>query len=396
MILNGKHIIVGVTGGIAAYKSCELVRFIIKNGGQVTVIVTENAQKFVTPLTFETLSKNKVITKMFDQPDTYEIEHISLSEKCDLAVIAPATANIIAKYTAGFCDDFLSTFLISCKSPKLFAPAMNTSMWENPVTRKNLKTLQGLGINIIEPDTGELACDTIGKGRMAEPSKIFEKIVDLLSAKGSLAGKSVLISSGPTREFIDPVRFISNPSTGKMGFALAKAAHDEGADVMLVTGPVDLKTPTSVSRIDVVTAEQMHDEIFKIAKNFDIIIMTAAVADYTPIEPLAQKMKKTKNDITIKFKRTKDILSGLKDKFPDKVIVGFAAETENLIENAKSKLKAKKLDLIVANDITQKGAGFGEDTNSVVIIDKSGSLEETSILKKDLIAKKIIEKLSKI
>lgn len=393
-MLKDKNIVLGVSGGIAAYKACELTSRLKKLNANVDVIMTKSATEFVTPLTFQSLSLNQVITGMFDQPKYWEIEHISLAKKADIIVIAPATANIIGKLANGIADDMLSTTVMAAKSIKLIAPAMNTNMYENPVVQKNIETLKQLGYKFVEPGEGRLACGDIGKGKMAEPEIIEEAIKALLLPipNRDLKGKMVLVTAGPTREAIDPVRFITNYSTGKMGFAIAEKAVSRGAKVILVSGPSNLPTPFGVERYDVESARDMYEAVMKHMEKADIIIKSAAVADYRPAEASDEKIKKSEDEITIKLQRNQDILQELGKIKGNKVLIGFAMETQNLIENAKAKVQKKNLDFIVANDLRTEGAGFAVETNVVKIIDRQGNIEEIPLIKKNELADIILNK----
>jgi len=391
-MLKGKNILLGVSGGIAAYKACELTSRLKKLDANVDVIMTKSATEFVTPLTFQSLSLNQVVTDMFEKPRYWEIEHISLAKKADIVVIAPATANIIGKLANGIADDMLTTTVMAAKAIKLIAPAMNTNMYENPVVQKNIETLKQLGYKFVEPGEGRLACGDIGKGKLAEPEIIEEAIKELLLPNKDLEGKTVLVTAGPTREAIDPVRFITNYSTGKMGFAIAEKAVSRGAKVYLVSGPSNLSTPFGVERYDVVSARDMYDIVMKLMGKADIIIKSAAVADYRPAEISNEKIKKSENEMTIKLQRNPDILQELGKVKGNRVLIGFAMETQNLIENAKAKVQKKNLDFIVANDLRTEGAGFAGDTNMVKIIDRQGNMEEVPLIRKSELADIILDK----
>lgn len=395
MILNGKSILLGVTGGIAAYKSAELVRLFTKAGATVQVVMTANAQQFITPLTLQVLSGQPVCTNLFDMEFESQIGHIQVARAAHLAVLAPATANVIAKYAAGIADDYLTTVLLATTAPVLVCPAMNTKMYENPLTQRNLETLRGIGCHVLEPSSGTLACKEEGTGRLAELSEIVELAKHILTP-ATLKGKQVLVSSGPTWEMFDPVRFISNPSSGKMGYAIAQVAARRSADVHFVSGPVALHTPHGVSQHRVTTALEMHDLITRLAPEMDVIIMAAAVSDYRPSQMLPQKLKKTPGDLNITLLNNPDILAKLgqvKSKTKQQILVGFAAETENLVENATKKLKEKNLDFIVANNLTQPGSGFCSDTNQVRIIDSSGNLTELPCLLKEEVAERVWDRV---
>lgn len=394
-ILKDRKIILGVTGGIAAYKAAELTRELVRAGARVDVIMTRNAQAFVTPLTFQTLSGNPVTTELFNLMEESEIGHISLADRAEVLVIAPATANIIGKITSGIADDMLSTVVMATKAPVLIAPAMNVHMWENPICQDNIAKLKAKGYRVVEPESGDLACGYEGKGRLAEITAIVEEIRFLLSPK-DLSGESVLVTAGPTEEAIDPVRFITNRSSGKMGFALARAAYHRGAEVTLVSGPSNLRAPRNVKYIPVRSAEEMRQAVMESLEKSSILLMAAAVSDYRPKEVATQKIKKLSAQTTLSLERTPDILGEGKKHKGKRIYVGFAAETENLIRNAKEKLKGKDLDFIVANDVSQPGAGFEVDTNIVKIIHRSGKVEKLPLLSKEEVADQILDRVVKI
>ncbi|MBQ9338921.1 MAG: bifunctional phosphopantothenoylcysteine decarboxylase/phosphopantothenate--cysteine ligase CoaBC [Paludibacteraceae bacterium] len=396
-MLKGKNILLGVTGGIAAYKAADLASKLIKQHANVDVIETENATQFVTPLTFEALTHNKCVTDTFDRDHYWEVEHIALADKADVLVIAPATANVIAKLACGIADDMLTTTALACTCPKIIAPAMNTNMYENPVTQRNIETLRRLGFIIVTPGDGYLACGTVGKGRMEEPANILDIIIHEISYPKDMSGMKVLVTAGPTREAIDPVRFISNHSTGKMGVALAKAAANRGADVTLVSGPIDIFVPSYINVINISSAEDMFKEVTDRASEQNIIIKAAAVADYTPVETANDKIKKKEDEdfSVISLKRTKDILKWLGEhKKEDQILCGFSMETKNLIENSRKKLVKKNLDMICANNLKVAGAGFGTDTNVITVITKD-SEEELELMSKDSAAHEILTRLLK-
>ncbi len=396
------NIVVGVCGGIAAYKTVEVVSRLKKTGYNVHVIMTRNAQEFITPLTFQTISSNKVDTDMFERPDVWDVHHISLAQKADLVLVAPATANIIGKIATGIADDLLSTVIMATKSKVVFVPAMNTAMFENSIVQENISRLQKAGYCFIEPDIGLMACGTAGKGRFPEPKDIVEYIKSvLISNNKDFDGKRVLISAGPTREMIDPVRFLSNRSSGKMGYAIAQAAYYRGADVRLVTGPVadhiSKQISSDINVINVTTATEMNTVMLSEYHNCDIVIMAAAVADYMPKCFSNMKIKKNEEELSFKLVRTPDIAKNLGEiKSYNKLHIGFAAETENLIENSLNKIGKKKLDFIVANDITQKGAGFEVDTNIIKIIKPNKEIIEYPILSKKEAANAILDEVSKL
>lgn len=392
VMFSNKNIVLGVCGGIAAYKACELTSRLKKLNANIDVIMTKSAAEFVTALTFQSLSLNEVITDMFEKSKYWEIEHISLAKKADIIVIAPATANVIGKLACGIADDMLTTTVMASKAIKLIVPAMNTNMYENLIVQRNIETLKQLGYNFMEPSEGRLACGDIGKGKMAEPEAIEARIKELLLTSRDLEGKTVLVTAGPTREALDPVRFITNHSTGKMGFAIAEKAALRGAKVYLVSGPSNLATPHGVERIDVESALDMHTAVMKLMENADIIIKSAAVADYKPAEISNEKIKKSEDDLVIKLKRNPDILQELGKVKGNRVLIGFAMETQNLIENARAKVKKKNLDFIVANDLRTEGAGFAGDTNLVKIIDSQGKVEEIPLMRKSDLADIVLDK----
>lgn len=367
-----KTVVLGVTGGIAAYKALDIVSRLRKKDINVHVIMTESATRFVTPLSFQSLSQNYVVSDMFAEPKSFDIEHISLAEKADLFVIAPATANIIGKIAGGIADDMLSTTVMATKAPVLIAPAMNTNMYNNPIVQRNIDILKSFGYHFIEPDEGRLACGVTGKGKLADTEKILDVIDMLLFDHKDLVNKKVLVTAGPTREDIDPVRYISNRSSGKMGYAIARAARNMGADVTLISGPSSLLPPANVNFIKVHSAEDMYNEVIKYYDNADIVIKSAAVSDYRPESIKKSKIKKTDDDMNIKLVKNKDILFELGKLKKSQLLVGFAAETDNLDEYACNKLMSKNLDMIVANDVTMEKSGFDIDTNTVKIFLRDG------------------------
>ncbi len=393
-MLNGKNILLGVSGGIAAYKTAELVRCLTKAGATVQVVMTANAQRFVTPLTLQTLSGQPVCSDLFNLEMESQIGHIHVARAADLVVLAPATANLIAKMAAGMADDYLTTALLATTAPVLVCPAMNTKMYENAATRRNLETLRSLGYHILEPDSGSLACKEEGIGRLPDPPVILEAAKRILTPP-SLAGKKVLVSAGPTWEPFDPVRFITNPSSGKMGYALAGVASRRGAEVHLVSGPTALSPPHGAHFHRIRTAEEMKAVVMELAPRMDAIVMAAAVGDYRPEEVAPQKLKKLSGRLTVELVKNPDILATLgqsRDEHAHWVLIGFAAETESLIENATEKLRKKNLDLIVANNLTEEGAGFNSDTNKVKIIDRKGDITEVPFLSKEEIAERILDR----
>ena len=393
-MLKNKKIILGITGGIAAYKSALVCRRLKKLGAEVIVVMTEAGTKFITPLTMETLSENEVVTQLFPEEKMVGTRHVSLADWCDLVLIAPATANIIGKIKAGIADDILSTVVISTKSPVFMAPAMNVKMWENPILQENISGLKKLGYRFIQPGTGDLACGYEGKGRMAEPEQIVKEVLKFLSIKKDLEDKSILVTASKTVEPIDPIRYLSNRSTGKMGFAIAQAALSRGAQVTLISGPSFLPPPTDVKFISVTSASQMRNEVKKNYKKADCLIMAAAVSDFTPEKTQPNKIKKDQTELVLKLKKTPDILKEMGKQKGKKILVGFSLETENEIKNAKTKLKNKNLDLIVVNNPTQPGAGFEGDTNIATIIDKKGKIQKLPLMSKNDLADKILDKIS--
>lgn len=392
-MLKGKEIVLGVTGGIAAYKAAEFVRLLVKREAHIHVVMTRNAQEFVTPLTFQTLSGNLVITDPFTLFEEKEIGHIALGDLAELIVILPATANIIGKIANGIADDFLSTMVMASKAPVLFVPSMNVNMWENQATQKNIQTLIERGHYIMEPGEGELACHWYGKGRLAELEEVVEKIEDLFSAK-DLKGERILITGGPTQEPIDPIRFITNYSSGKMGFALAKVAKRRGAEVILITGPTSLPIPRKdIEAYPVKTAEEMRKAVLKHLEKCSVVIKAAAVSDYRPKVMSQKKLKKDDPYLTLELERTKDILKEIGKKKGDRVLIGFAAETGDLEANARQKLMEKNLDFIVVNDVTKPGAGFCLDTNQVKILYPRGEVKDLPLMSKEELSEVILNEV---
>ena len=389
-MLKGKRIVLGVTGGIAAYKAVELLRLLTKAGAEVHVIMTRSAQEFVAPLTFQTLSANPVHTELFNLIAEREIGHIALADRADLFVIAPATANFVGKVASGIADDMLTTTVMATKAPVLIAPAMNVNMYTNPVYRDNESRLRGYGYLFVPPETGALACGWEGEGKLAAPESIFEAAVAALSTK-DLHGQTIMITAGPTREEIDPVRFISNHSSGKMGYALAKAAQRRGARVILVSGPVSLPAPFGVELVRVESARQMQAIVMGRAGECTAIIKAAAVADYCPRERCGEKIKKKSEELSLELVKTPDILAGLGALEKRPLLVGFAAETGNLDEFAARKLKEKNADLIVANDVSQPDAGFNVDTNRARLFFRDGRVLEYPLMSKDALAGTIFD-----
>ena len=375
-MLQGKTIVLGVTGGIAAYKTATLASRLKQQHADVHVIMTRNAVQFVAPLTFETLTNNRVTVDTFDRNFKYDVEHISLAKAADLICVAPATADFMAKAAHGIADDMLTTVLLAAKCPKLIAPAMNTAMYENPITQDNMSTLRKYGFLLLDPATGHLACGDSGPGKMPEPEALLEEILYILAEEKDLAGKKVTVTAGPTQESIDPVRYITNHSTGKMGYALARAAAFRGAEVTLITGPTALPAPIHTHVIPVTSAEDMYQAVLQEINRTDFLFKAAAVADYTPTETYDHKVKKKDGDMSIALKRTKDILGEVsKVRRSEQVICGFSMETENLLENSRSKLERKGLDMIAANSLRTSGAGFGTDTNVITMITRDDARE---------------------
>ena len=394
MLLKGKSVVVGVCGGIAAYKVVDVVSRLKKLGTEVEVIMTAHAEKFVTPLTFRSLSHKPVITDMFEEPDQWDVRHISLAQKADLFIIAPATANMIGKLASGIADDMLSTTIMATKAPVLIVPAMNYNMYGNPVVQQNIEKLKALGYLFMEPDTGVMAEGTSGKGRLPEPHLIVETAVGILKPRRDLEGLKVLLTAGPTRESIDPVRYITNHSSGKMGYAVAEAAAERGAEVLLISGPVSIEKPVGVDFIAVTTAQEMYERVMKNYGACDIVVMVAAVADYRPAEVSDIKIKKSDDDLILRLEKNIDILKELGKVKGNRILAGFCAETNDLLENARKKVEAKNLDIIIANDVTMQGAGFGTDTNIIKLIKKDGSVIELPLMSKLSAAHRIWDEIA--
>lgn len=386
-------VVVGVSGGIAAYKSAYLVSA-LKKRFDVHVIMTGNALEFVSALTFETLSGNAVVTGTFERTQEFDVKHVSLAQKADVFIVAPATANVIAKVASGIADDMLTTTILAAKCPVIFAPAMNTAMYEDAATQENIRMLKSRGYYVMDTGVGLLACGDTGSGRMREPGEIIAYMDEVLSSLYALQGVRVLISAGPTREMIDPVRYLSNRSSGKMGYAIAQAAVDMGADVTIVSGPVEIEASMKARRVDVVSAADMTDEMLRISTEADIIIMAAAVADYTPKHYYPQKIKKGE-DMSIELVRTKDILKELGErKRAEQLLMGFAAETQQFEDNAKDKLSRKKLDIIALNDVSRPGEGFGSDTNNIRLFFSDGAEEDLGSADKHMLARQIMARVA--
>ncbi|HEV7732234.1 MAG TPA: bifunctional phosphopantothenoylcysteine decarboxylase/phosphopantothenate--cysteine ligase CoaBC [Candidatus Binatia bacterium] len=390
MTLADRTVVVGMCGGIACYKACDVVRLLVRAGATVRVVMTAGAQQFVTPLTLQTLSGHPVATETFDLTQESQIGHIQLADGADVVLVAPATANVLAKMAHGIADDLLTTVLLATRAPVLVAPAMNVNMWEHPATRENVATLAKRGVRMVGPASGSLACGWEGAGRLSEPSDIVEAVERLLAPQ-DLRGEHVLVSAGPTREAVDPVRYLSNHSSGKMGYAIARAAQRRGATVTLVTGPTGLAAPAGVETIAVDTATEMATALGAAFTKATVLVMAAAVADYRVRRPAAQKMKKGARTMTLDLERNPDILSGLAARKGRRFVVGFAAETQTLAAEARRKLRDKRLDLIVGNDVTAPGAGFGSDTNVVHLIAADGEEAVLPVLTKDAVADRILD-----
>lgn len=394
-MVAGKHIVLGVTGSIAAYKIASLASMLVKQKADVTVIMTPNATNFINPITFESLTGHKCLVDTFDRNFEFQVEHVSLAKQTDVFLVAPASANVIAKAAHGIADDMLTTTLLACTCPKLFAPAMNTRMYQNPVVQDNMKTLSHYGMEVITPARGYLACGDTGEGKMPDPEVLFEYIVKALTPK-DLAGKKVLVTAGPTQEKLDPVRYISNHSTGKMGYAIARQAMMRGAEVTLVSGKVNLQPPIGVRMVPVVSAADMAQAVKEAAPEQDIIVKAAAVADYRPRVIADEKLKKKDGEMSIELERTEDILAYLgAHRREGQFLCGFSMETENMVENSRAKLEKKKLDMIVANNLKQEGAGFGTDTNVVTFLTKEGSVE-LPMMSKEEVADRLLDHILNI
>ena len=392
-MLKGKTVVLGVTGGIAAYKIASLASMLVKQHADVQVIMTENATNFITPTTFETLTGNKCLVDTFDRNFQFQVEHVALAKRADIFMIAPATANVIAKVAHGLADDMLTTTFLACKKPKYIVPAMNTQMYENPITQDNLDICRRYGMHVVEPASGYLACGDTGAGKMPEQELLMEYIMQELAFEKDMAGKKVLVTAGPTREAIDPVRYITNHSTGKMGYAIAQAAARRGAEVILVSGPVNLKAPLGVKLVPVTSAGEMFQAVTEASSSQDVIIKAAAVADYRPKYVGTEKTKKKDGDMNLEMERTDDILAWLGNhRQPGQVLCGFSMETENMLENSQTKLEKKHVDMIVANNLKTAGAGFGTDTNVVTIITKEGA-EELAMMTKEQVAHQLLNRI---
>ena len=396
MILDGKNVVLGVSGGIAAYKACEIVSRLKKLGANVDVIMTKSAAEFVTPLTFQSLSLNKVTVDMFEEPKYWEIGHISLAKKADLFLIAPATANIIGKLAGGIADDMLSTTAMATKAPVLIAPAMNTNMYENVAVQENIEKLRKRGMHFINPIEGLLACGDVGAGKLPDPVDIVNRAIELLTQKKDLLGIRIMVTAGPTKEKFDPVRFITNNSTGKMGFAIAEKAAARGAEVLLISGPTNVKKPVGMKLIAVESALDMRNAVMENLEAVDAVIKSAAVSDYRPEEVKANKIKKAGDTLTLNLVKNPDIIAEVGARKGNRVIIGFAMETEDLVQHAKEKLEKKNLDMIVANDLMTEGAGFGVDTNVVTLLHRDGKIENIEKLPKEELADIILDRMLEI
>ena len=394
-MLKGKTVLLGVTGGIACYKSANLASALVKQGANVQVVMTRNATEFIGPHTFESLTGNRVSVDTFDRNYQFQVEHIALADQADLVLVAPATANVLAKLAHGLADDMLTTTILACNCPKIAAPAMNTKMYENPITQDNLDILRKYGWEIVEPASGRLACGAVGKGKMPEPEDLLECVLHALSHEKDMTGLKVLVTAGPTQEALDPVRYLTNHSTGKMGYAIAKAAAARGAEVTLVSGPVNLKKPPYMEVVDIVSAQDMFDAVTSRAPEQDIIIKAAAVADYRPASVAEEKIKKSGNDsdLSLPLARTSDILAWLGEhRVPGQFLCGFSMETKDMVENSKKKLEKKHIDLIAANNLKQAGAGFGVDTNVLTLISSDGA-RELPLLSKEEAAHALLDEI---
>ncbi len=386
-------VLVGVTGGIAAYKAAEIVRILVREGLAVHVVMTRNAQEFITPLTLQVLSGNPVWTETFHLTQEQEIGHISLVDRSNLFLIAPATANVLGKVAAGVADDLLTTMVSAAtKIPVIFAPSMNVNMYQNPITQENIERLKRFGYLFIEPEEGELACGVQGVGRLADPEDIVEQVIGRLAPK-DLTEERILVTAGPTEEAIDPVRFLTNPSSGKMGYAIARAAAQRGAKVTLISGPTSCTPPLDVALVRVRSAEEMRKAVMKAFPASTSVIMAAAVSDFAPVSRAKQKVKKQDVSLTVKLKTTPDILLELGQRKGHRVLIGFAAETQSLVENARAKLERKNLDLIVANDVSRKEIGFQSDSNQVKMIGKDGSISALPLLPKRVLAHRVLDQI---
>lgn len=390
-MLKGKTVILGVTGSIAAYKAANLASMLVKQHADVHVIMTGNAVNFINPITFETLTSHKCLVDTFDRNFEYNVEHVSLAKKADLVLIAPVTANVIGKLAGGIADDMLTTTVMACRCRKLLSPAMNTQMYENPILQDNLKKLKSFGYEIVDPASGRLACGDTGTGKMPEPEMLLEHVLYTIAREKDLAGKRIMVTAGPTQEPVDPVRYLTNHSTGKMGYAIARMAAYRGAQVTLVSGPVNLSAPVGVETISVLTAEEMFEAVTRNFADQDIVVKAAAVADYKPAKISDEKVKKSDSQMALEMTRTRDILKYLgENKRPNQFLCGFSMETERMIEHSRAKLEKKHLDMIAANNLKVTGAGFGTDTNVVTLISKE-EIVELPCMSKEEVADQILD-----
>ncbi len=389
-----KNIVLGITGGIAAYKACELVRSFTKNGADVRCVMTKNASRFITPLTLQTLSGNEVARSLFDLTSESRIGHIKTADEADCVVVAPASASFIGKIASGMADGLLATVILATKAPVIICPAMNVNMYSNSIVRENVEKLRRHGFTVVEPEEGDLACGWTGKGRLAESGAIELETAKALTPQ-DYAGKNLLVTAGATREHMDPVRFISNPSTGKMGYSIAAAGWLRGAETTLVSGHSSLPDPRGVRVLRVGSSEEMYERVHERFAEADIVIKSAAVSDYAPREKSPRKVKKSKRELSLRLEKTKDILKSLGEDKKDRILVGFSAETENLVENSRKKMEEKNLDLVVANDVTAPGAGFGEDTNVACLVDGE-TVEELPLMSKFELADRILDRIKEL
>lgn len=393
-MLTGKNVVLAVTGSIAAYKIANLASMLKKMHADVTVLMTENATNFINPITFETLTGNKCLIDTFDRNFQYSVEHVALAKKADIVLVAPASANVIGKIACGIADDMLTTTVMACKCKKIISPAMNTQMYENPIVQDNIRRLKEFDYEVITPDSGYLACGDVGAGKMPSEETLLQYILKECAMEKDMKGLKVLVTAGPTREKIDPVRFITNHSTGKMGYAIARNCMLRGADVTLVSGKTEIEPPMFVNYVPITSAQDMYDAVTAVYDQQDIVVKAAAVADYRPADPADEKVKKTDGDMTIPLVRTRDILKTLGERKTKQFLCGFSMETQNMLENSKTKLKKKNLDMIVANNLKTAGAGFGTDTNVVTMITKDDVIE-LEMMSKDAVAGKIMDEILK-
>lgn len=396
-MLKGKTVLLCVTGGIACYKAAELASALVKQHCNVRVLMTEHATEFISPLTFETLTGNRVATDTFDRNRQWEVEHIALADQADLVLVAPATANVLAKLAHGLADDMLTTTVLACNCPKIAAPAMNTRMYENPVTQDNLNLLRQYGWEILEPASGRLACGAVGKGKLPEPERLLESVLHALSHEKDMTGLKVLVTAGPTQEALDPVRYLTNHSTGRMGYAVAKAAASRGAEVTLVTGPVELQRPAYMNVVEITSAKDMFQAVTSRSGDMDVVIKAAAVADYRPQSVASDKIKKKEDDgMSIPLERTDDILAWLgAHKQPGQVLCGFSMETRDMLENSQKKLQKKNVDIIAANNLRDEGAGFGTPTNLLTLI-TADSVNPLPLMSKDAAAHCLLDEILRL